>query len=1856
MRMIKVNLRHIKYYLILIGLLLSIKTYACQITPSFTFTTSHTCGLPTIVSATNTSTGNKNSSAKYWWKVNGVKYNDTIIGKASATLFLKTIGVNTVRLFVKDSAGCIDSTNSNITVTSNAKSILDQNQNYTFTPLFMNCLQFIYDPDSFRVNLQSADTLKQARIFWGDGALDTSRNDVLPNTIKTHLYTQLGIFNIKIVTTNGSCIDTVYGLVYNQRQPTAGIIGPTSGSNRGCVPHTLRIINNSYNISNNTKFLIDWGNGDSETKPYTAFNDTFFHTYRKGVCAGIIKITATNVCGSSFSTWNPIDISDKDKALWAVATTCSPNSNFVFTNLSTDQYCLFPDVKEYFWDFGDSSTFGWTFSKASQSHKYKREGDYTVMLIAKTTCGNDTFRNKVKVYYNPVAGFKYTSDRSCKPLSVTVTDTSKGRGVVRQWKVTEGSTVRTFTDSILTYTFTTPGTHTIQLSVSNICGTSVKSKTFVLTDKPKALFANINSTCIPVNVSFNNTSFSYFNNPTYSWSFGDSTFSTLKNPSAKQYNKPGSYTVKLIVRDSCGVDSFSQTFTAYGLPKAIFTADSSACTFDSAQFINNSLNSNSYTWDFGDNQTLVNNTLGSVKHVYQSSGNYTITLISGTSSGCKDTASKSIFIKPGAKALFDINQSYACQPALFKFTNKSIYGKDYKWYANGNLVSSNPTLNDSLVNTDSTIISIKLIASSSSSCQDDSIVKTFFTPKNPKAIIGNKDSACGLLTITFNNQSTNYSKSYWNFGNGDTSTLTNPKASFPSAGSRDTSYTVHLKVNNWASCVDSTQTVIKLFAGPTANFSLDKTKGCGPLLINFSNASSTNNSQSNNTLKYTWNFGSSNTDTATNPSYVFNPAKSSDSFYTISLKVSSINACVDTIAKTIQVYPLPSIVFQPDKTDGCSILPVSFNNLSSPNDTGNIQIMKFAWNSGNGQSSTATHFSANYTSSNYGDTIYTVKLIGESEHACVDSATSTITVHPNPIASFNVSKTSACTPLNLSTINNSVSRDNQALTYDWDFGNTFKSSLINDSSLYINNSDNNSSFTIKLIAISAYNCKDTTTQSVIIYPKPRANFNIPGSSFCAPSKIQLLDSSINAYSYYWGQGANQFIGNKNESIVLPGLRFFDTTYVVAHQVTSIYGCPSDTVYKQVVIYGRPLADFKVSADSTCSSEKIQLSNTSLTAFKFNWDFGDNTQSTLVNPIHKFPNLLSNKDSAFKIRLIVSSSKSCKDTVVKPIYLVHKPNDPISIDKTSGCTDLNVKLYNQSTAFKTSYWDLGDNSALQSTDTVYHTYLNGAGNTNMIYKIKLYRQRYNCKDSSSSSVLVYPQPLADFIYTRNNPCDAGVYQIVNRSRFNTINDWYVDNKLFSSSNNLLLTLPGLVNKDTTYTIKLITNNNTFCADTIEQIIKAKRKLEIKFLNNPSVICEDLPVSFVNQSTNAVRYFWSFGDGGISNDVNPTHVYNTYGNFKVMLYGYDKDGCIDSSDGLTFQKVLERPIADFSFLPAYPKLPNALVNFTANPTILTVNQSDLSYEWDFGDSTFPTNNKNQMNPGHTYTKSGIITVTLRVANQQCMNEIKKSFFIEDPKPVVSFTPDTLEGCIPFKVHFKNNTINVTSYRWIFGDGSPDSYVAEPTHIFVLPGNWDVTLVATGTGGTTTLTQKYLITTYPKPILDFYTSKRFMSLPNAVFNFTNNSNTVKNDWSLIDSLGQVQQQSKLRDPSFVVNQTARFGVQLIGTNSYGCVDTLFKPNYISTTGPGYVYVPNAFSPNKNGRNDGFAPSLFNVKDRNYIFRVYNRWGEMVYETTDINGIWDGYYKGNFCEQDVYVWTVNGEYFNGDLFSFRGTVTLLR
>ncbi len=1849
--------RLLKPSIFIILLLLSKNTYACNVAPVFTYTTKHTCGLPYIVKAKNTSTGSYKNKAAYWWKVNNILV-DSTKGLDSITLLLTRVGSNSIKLYVKDSSGCIDSSAAtSISVSSNAKTIIDQSGNSSYNPYWINCIQYIADPDTFSIRVKSNDTLKKFKIFWGDGAKDTTGSDLAPLVVKTHIYSQLGVFTFKIVTINGACVDTIYGTTYNQRQPTAGIVGPASGANRGCVPFQMRIVNASYNISNNTTFDIDWGNGDTETKPASAYADTIYHRYVKGVCNAVLKIKASNACGSSLATWNPVDVSDKDKALWAVTSTCDPTKNYIFQNASDDKYCLLPDIKEYFWDFGDGSTIGWISSKADQNHKYATEGDYYVTLIAKNACGRDTFKSLVRVYYAPKAGFVYDLNRGCKPLTVNVKDTSKGRGYTRIWTITDKNGTSTYTDSLLSYKFNNAGVYTIKLVVKNICSADSVTKTFTINDKPSAKFDSIIGSCIPVTVNYTNTSKSYFINPTFDWDFGDGTGSTLKSPASKVYATAGNYTVRLIVKDSCGNDTFKRIFTAFGLPKAILSGDTVGCTFDSLTFKNQSTNSNQFDWNFGDNTTASNNITGNYKHVYSLAGIFTVRLIAGTGSGCKDTAYHNLTIKPGAKALFTINQSHACTPATFKFVNNSIYGKDFRWYANNKLISTSMNLSDTILKTDSTIVHLKLMATSASSCQGDSMEKIYFTPKNPKALIGNKDSGCGLLKVTFNNISTNTYSNSWNLGNGQNSDNVNPVTFYSSAKKADTIYNVKLNVSNWAGCKDSTKTIIKVFPGPTADFTTDKNNGCGPLSVKFTNVSLTNNSQNVNTLTYKWVFNNGSSSTTINPNTTFGASNTKDSFYAVSLKTTSVNGCYDSISKNIQVYPKPSVQFIADKTSGCQLLKVNFANQSYPKDTGSIAIMSFNWKSGNGAIGNLRNFQGNYKAALTKDTIYKVKLIGYSEHGCVDSNTLDITVHPNPKAQFNLNTLSGCTPLNINSTNLSIAYDGGPLTHSWRYGNGVISFSKNDTLQYQNNTSKDSVFKVWYETTSQFGCKDTVTKNITVRPKPIANFTTSTKKGCAPLSVNLTDASVNPNTYYWGTGNQLGLSAANKTMLLPGLKLFDTFYYISHAVTSIYGCLSDTVYQQVLVLGRPFADFAIAKDSLCAKEYVNILNNSLGGFKYLWKFGDNTTSTSVNPRHKYyikPTV--NRDTIYHLSVEVTSSTGCKDTSKRDVYLVNKPMEPLTLSTSFGCTDLMVTMSHNSKTYKTDYWDFGDNSGRSSSDTVTHIYSN-ASNMTFSPKVTLRRQRYNCYDTATNLMFVYPKPNAELKASRNNPCDIGYYQFINKSKNFTQNEWTFSDGTVYVSNSFAKVLPSSITVDTFYSVDLVVKNAYGCADTASLTIKVKPKLKIAFSKNQLEACEKGVVDFRNESSNAVRYFWKFGDGGLSTEINPSYVYNHFGIYQIRLFGYDKDGCVDSTSGSNIFKVIERPVADFDFLMKKPMLPNAVVSFVGKPMVTTTNINNLTFNWDFGDASVPDASNSIKDPDHTYVNAGNVEVKFTVYNKQCSDFIIKPIFIQNAKPQVKFAADKYEGCAPLTVKFTNATLNATTYRWIFGDGSPDSDEENPVHLFEFEGKWDVTLIATGAGGSTTISFPGMITVNPTPRADFKVDQRYMSLPNANFflvNLTNNS--IGQKWSLTDSIGNIINTSNMRNPNFTLNTSGRFGVQLIATNSFNCSDTLYKPHYLVTELPGYVYVPTAFTPNNNGTNDGFKPSLTNVSPKNYKFALYTRWGQKVFETEDLNALWDGTFNGQLCEQENYVWKVTGQYDNNDEFTFRGIVALIR
>lgn len=221
-----------------------INASACpRLSPSFTITYTNSCGTPRTARIQNTSTGADSAVSTYRYYLDGTLMS-AIVGTDSTSFLITGTGNKRITMIVTDTAGCQDSSFTTINITTSAAQLRDQNGGLSYEPLWINCIQPTTAPDSFEITTSSNDTLKQPIFIWGDGTSTTYSSNQTPNTNFTHWYTTTGIFTVKIVQRSGTCTDTLYGTVYNLRQPTAGLNGPTSGNNAGCAPHTIFMSNN----------------------------------------------------------------------------------------------------------------------------------------------------------------------------------------------------------------------------------------------------------------------------------------------------------------------------------------------------------------------------------------------------------------------------------------------------------------------------------------------------------------------------------------------------------------------------------------------------------------------------------------------------------------------------------------------------------------------------------------------------------------------------------------------------------------------------------------------------------------------------------------------------------------------------------------------------------------------------------------------------------------------------------------------------------------------------------------------------------------------------------------------------------------------------------------------------------------------------------------------------------------------------------------------------------------------------------------------------------------------------------------------------------------------------------------------------------------------------------------------------------------------------------------------------------------------------------------------------------------------------------------------------------------------------
>jgi gliding motility-associated-like protein len=261
--------------------------------------------------------------------------------------------------------------------------------------------------------------------------------------------------------------------------------------------------------------------------------------------------------------------------------------------------------------------------------------------------------------------------------------------------------------------------------------------------------------------------------------------------------------------------------------------------------------------------------------------------------------------------------------------------------------------------------------------------------------------------------------------------------------------------------------------------------------------------------------------------------------------------------------------------------------------------------------------------------------------------------------------------------------------------------------------------------------------------------------------------------------------------------------------------------------------------------------------------------------------------------------------------------------------------------------------------------------------------------------------------------------------------------------------------------------------------------------------------------------------------------------------------------------------------------------------------------------------------------------------------------NPLPTVSFNADA-EGCSPLTVTFTNTSANSVDCVWdIEGIGIVNS-CGSFSEVFTNAGTYDVTLTITDVNGcTNSLTENDIIKVYPQAVAAFDVDAVSQSVLNPEFHFTNTStNASSYQWNF----GDGSTSTAVNPVHLYPYEENAYTVQLIANNEYNCPDVVSMT--INVTQELIIYVPNTFTPDGDEHNNTFYPVLSSGFDKfNYTLYIFNRWGEIIFESHDPDFGWDGTYHDQLCMDGVYVWKIVVKEKNKDKFlEYVGHVSLLR
>ena len=1267
-----------------------------------------------------------------------------------------------------------------------------------------------------------------------------------------------------------------------------------------------------------------------------------------------------------------------------------------------------------------------------------------------------------------------------------------------------------------------------------------------------------------------------------------------------QYSDTGWFNVSLTVCNYGCCATFVLDSAVHILPPVPVAIPSFNCSNPYFYSFNgsSSIGADTYLWTF-QNGNPATSTNANQNVTYTSSGNYNVTLaVHNNQTGCTNTTS--FIVRPRNMLVSFITPPFGCAPYVYNFQNTTIDATSYRWRITNSsgtqIFQSTSIVPPPFTFTTAGVYTIRLIGIDINNCRDTVFNSITIYDMSPNFTFL-PNNVCAPVPVTFQDIS-NYMNTlpaswFWNFGDSASGAANTSTLQNPThTYVHGGKYTVSLTVTDIHGCVYN----YTLTGGVHLN---------GPHADFFAantsicpgGVSCFTNISTGNGLSYHWTFGTPPNSTATNPCHTYIPPGN----YSVQLVATDNQGCNDTMVKPNYITAINlQANFMPDTNSTlCPPLPVNFTNLTTGGGTGTTT---YLWDFGDGTSSISTNPFHIYNAPG----AYNVTLIATSSFGCSDTISfpNLITIG-GPSATIISSPNIGCAPLTNCFV---AVLQGSGITLTWNFG---------DGNVILNGPDSichvytsSGIFYPQVILQNGNGCTQALAFDSIIVASPTAGFFVNDTSLCSAGLVSFTDTSwspVGISTYHWNFG-DPASGANNISAVANPTHFYSLVgnYVIQLIAMSTVGC-FDTAYTTVHITAPPISSFTISNFTPCQGTSVNFTNTTTSAFAIanhSWNFGDPASGVLNSSNTLNASHLYLTPGNYIITLIETDINGCADTITNSLNVIANPVAVILSNPPAICIGDSAQFLGSGGV--TFAWSPGS-SLNDSTisNPIAHPLIS------TLYTLTI-TNAIGCPDTAQYNLVVHLLPTIiaspdDSVCSNNS---IGISAIGGVSYV-----WTPAGTLTNANSSSPTATP-------------ISTTTYFVTGTDINGCKNNDSVVIHLLNNPLVsagpddtICVGASIQL--NGIGGLTYSW-IPNLFLTNNLISNPVSTPTSSIQYTMTATDINGCF-SMDSL--------------FILVHP-LPNS--NAGSDQTICLGNTTTLSGS---GGSTYlwtpSTYLSSDTIPNPICTPLDSVQYNLHVTTQfGCVKDTFVNIFVVFPI-VPLITADTAV-CIGETIQlFAGGGV---SYHWWPTAGLSNVNIPDP---LANPVNTTTYFVSISDNICFIDTASVIVTVNQLPTVD--AGKDFTILAGQTANIdASSSGNVFYSWSPVDNLDC----TSCEDPDATPPASITYFVTAIDTNGCTATDSM---HIIVVCHDDVIYIANAFTPNGDNVDDKFIIRSAGLKKLNSL-RVFNRWGQLVFETADVNEGWDGTFKGQPLAPGVFVWYLDAVCSNDGNVKIQGNVTLIK